>query len=189
MKARWMLAMASALALALLTLDRFPWSVSAADAALAPGAPGGLIAAGMCPANAKPADLSFTLKDLDNKDVKLASFKGKVILLDFWATWCGPCKIEIPWFIEFQNKYGKDGLQVIGISVDDPLSKLKPYVSAAKMNYPVLQGLDHDDVQDALGPVLGVPVTVVISRDAKVCAKHVGLSSKPDFEKEIKSLL
>ena len=93
-----------------------------------------------------------------------------------------PCKIEIPWFIEFQNKYGKDGLQVVGVSIDDTQAKLKPYVAQMKMNYPVLQGLDHDDIQDAYGPLFGIPVTVVISRDGKVCAKHVGLSSKDGFE-------
>jgi thiol-disulfide isomerase/thioredoxin len=112
-----------------------------------------------------------------------------VILLDFWATWCGPCKIEIPWFVEFQNKYGKDGLQVVGVSIDDTVEKLKPYVANAKMNYIVLQGLDHDDVQDAFGPMFGIPVTAVISRDGRICAKHVGLSSKDAFEREIKSLL
>ena len=177
------------LALALLTLNASPaWHVDRADACRptcrgpAPGDVG-------CPANAKPANLNFTLKDVDGKDVKLASLKGKVVLLDFWATWCGPCKIEIPWFIEFQQKYGKDGLQVVGVSVDDTLAKLKPYVTQMKMNYPVLQGLDHDDIQDAYGPLFGIPVTVVISRDGKVCAKHTGLSSKDGFEREIKSLL
>ena len=142
-----------------------------------------------CPADAKKAKLEFTLKDLSNQDVKLSAFKGKVILLDFWATWCGPCKIEIPWFVEFQNKYGKNGLQVVGVSVDDTLDKLQPYVAKAKMNYIVLQGLDHDDLQDAFGPMFGIPITAVISRDGKVCAKHVGLSSKDAFENEIKSLL
>jgi thiol-disulfide isomerase/thioredoxin len=102
-----------------------------------------------CPANAKPAPLDFVLKDVANKDVRLSDFRGKVILLDFWATWCGPCKVEIPWFIEFQQKYGKAGLQVIGISADDPLDKLAPFVKAMKMSYPVLQGLGKDNVQDA----------------------------------------
>src|SRR5499425_1419878 len=137
MKTRWVLAAVASLALAVLTLPADPWPEL--KAAFAAGGPA-------CPANAKPANLNFTLKDLNNKDVKLSSFKGKVILLDFWATWCGPCKIEIPWFIEFQNKYGKAGLQVIGISVDDELPKLKPYVDTMKMNYVVLQGLNHDDV-------------------------------------------
>src|SRR5262245_21458749 len=141
---RWTLAATSALALALLTLNvDLPLPHTAIADAFGDGVPA------RCRANAKPANLNFTLKDMQNKDVKLSAFKGKVILLDFWATWCGPCKIEIPWFMEFQNKYGKDGLQVIGISVDDTLDKLKPFVADMKMNYPVLQGLDHDDVQDA----------------------------------------
>jgi thiol-disulfide isomerase/thioredoxin len=182
---RWTIATVSAAALAVLTLPVplpiFGHAHSDLEAAAANG--------GACPANAKPANLNFTLKDLNNKDVNLASFKGKVILLDFWATWCGPCKIEIPWFIEFQKKYGKDGLQVIGVSIDDTLDKLKPFATEYKMNYFVLQGLDHDDLQDAFGPMFGVPVTVVISRTGKVCLKHVGLGSKPDFENAIKSLL
>ena len=85
----------------------------------------------------KPAP-EFTLKDADGKTVHLSDYKGKVVLLDFFATWCGPCKIEIPWFMEFQQKYGKDGLQVVGVSIDDTLDKLKPYVASMKMNYPIL---------------------------------------------------
>lgn len=185
MKIRWAIAAVGALALALLTLNAAPEWPFHFTGATAAGTP----ATFACPANAKPANLNFTLRDLDNKDVRLASLKGKVILLDFWATWCGPCKIEIPWFIEFQQKYGKSGLQVVGVSVDDPLEKLKPYVGQMKMNYLVLQGLDHDEVQDAFGPIFGIPVTAVISRDGKVCAKHTGLTSKDAFEKEIKSLL
>ena len=181
MRMRWMVAAASALALALLTSDVplplwFDWPATAAEGAA-------------CPANSKPANLNFTLKDMNGKDVRLSDYKGKVILLDFWATWCGPCKVEIPWFVEFQQKYGARGLQVIGVSVDDTVEKLKPYVSQFKMNYPVLQGLNHDDVQDAYGPMWAIPVTAVISRDGKICGKHMGLGSKPSFENEIKSLL
>jgi thiol-disulfide isomerase/thioredoxin len=185
MTLRWIIASVGALALALLTLNADPdWMFHRAGASAA-GAPG----TSACPASAKPANLNFTLKDMANKDLSLSSLKGKVVLLDFWATWCGPCKIEIPWFIEFQQKYGKDGLQVVGVSIDDTLDKLKPYVAQMKMNYTVLQGLDHDDLQDAYGPLFGIPVTVLISRDGRKCAKHVGLSSKDAFEKEIKSLL
>jgi peroxiredoxin len=182
MQVRWVIATTSALALALLTLSvplplPFDHAEASADGANA------------CPANAKQANLNFTLKDVNNKDVNLSSYKGKVILLDFWATWCGPCKIEIPWFLEFQTKYAKDGLQVIGVSVDDTVDKLKPFISQMKMTYPVLQGLDHDDMQDAYGPIFGVPVTVLISRDGKICRKHTGLGSKDEFEKTIKALL
>jgi thiol-disulfide isomerase/thioredoxin len=178
MRVRWIVAAVGALALALLTLDTSElWF----DSALASG--------GACPANAKPANLNFTLKDVQGKNVRLSDYKGKVILLDFWATWCGPCKIEIPWFVEFQNKYGPQGFQVVGVSVDDTVEMLRPYVKNLKMNYPVLLGLHHDDIQDAYGPLWGIPVTAVISRDARICAKHSGISSKENFEKEIKSLL
>ena len=181
MRLRWAMAAVGALALALLTLNVDLPGIVGADA-FAP-------ATSACPANAKPANLNFTLKDMQGKNVTLASLKGKVIVLDFWATWCGPCKIEIPWFMEFQNKYGKSGLQVVGVSVDDTIDKLKPYVADMKMNYPILQGLGHDDVQDAYGPMWGIPVTVLISRDGKICAKHTGMSAKEAFEDEIRSLL
>jgi len=160
-----------------------------------------LPAAAACPADAKLANLDFTMNDMTGKAVKLADFKGKVILLDFWATWCGPCKYEIPGFVELQDEYGKDGLQVIGVSVDDTVEKLTPFVKQYKMNYPVLIGLGHDEVQDAYGPVIGIPISFVISRDGRICARHIGLpptksgatplaqSVKETFEAEITALL
>ena len=182
MRIRWAIAVLGALALALLTLSvPLPWVSHRADPTVA--------STGACPVDAKPANLDFTLKDVNGRDVTLSAYKGKVILLDFWATWCGPCKVEIPWFVELQTKYGKDGLQTLGVSVDDTVDKLKPYVNQLKMNYPVLQGLGHDDVQDAYGPLWGIPVTVVISRAGKICKKHIGFSTKESFENEIKSLL
>jgi thiol-disulfide isomerase/thioredoxin len=181
MRTRWVIAGASALALALLTMGApLRWPLFG-DQSVTNGP--------ACPADAKPANLDFTLKDMKNQDVRLSSFKGKVILLDFWATWCAPCKVEIPWFIEFQEKYGAQGFQVVGISVDDTLDQLAPYVSELNMNYVVLQGLGRDDVQDTYGPMYGIPVTVLISRDGKICAKHVGMSAKEAIEDEIKSLL
>ena len=81
-----------------------------------------------CDPKGKPAQLDFTLKDMNGKDVTLSAYKGKVILLDFWATSCGPCKIEIPGFVEMYKKYGPEGFVVLGVSVDDPVSKLKPFV-------------------------------------------------------------
>src|SRR3954466_6762060 len=142
MKMQWAIAALGALALALLTLSvplPLPWGSHYADADTT-------VASGnACQANAKSANLDFTLKDVNGANVTLSDYKGKVILIDFWATWCGPCKVEIPWFVELQSKYGKDGLQALGVSVDDTVDKLKPYVAELKMNYPVLQGLGHDD--------------------------------------------
>jgi len=191
MNLKWIAAAVSALALALLTLSADPWHTSDMNLSAAADGPA-------CPASAKPAKLNFTLKDLQNKDVTLASYKGKVLVLDFWATWCGPCKIEIPWFVEFQNKYGKDGLQVVGVLTEDTAAKARPFVKEWKMNYTILRGNDpakeddtelREDLDTAFGPMFGLPVTFVISRDGKICSKHVGLSAKDTFEKEIKALL
>lgn len=185
---RWIVAVAGVGALAWLITGsglpgmRRPASAPSSAAATPPPADA-------CPADAPPAALDFTLKTVDETPVSLADYKGKVVLLDFWATWCGPCKVEIPGFIELQDKYGKDGFQVLGVSVDDTADKLKPYVAEMKMNYPVLQGLGHDDLLDAYGPMFGIPVSVVISRDGKVCARHTGLTDKATFEQQIKALL
>jgi thiol-disulfide isomerase/thioredoxin len=141
-----------------------------------------------CEANAKPANLDFAIKDLDGKDVKLSAYKGKVILLNFWATWCGPCKAEIPGFVELQDKY-KEDLVVIGYSVDDTADKARPFMDQYKMNYPVLLGLGREDVQDAYGPIWGIPASFLISKDGKLCKRHMGIAPKETFEKEIKALL
>ena len=179
MRFRWTLATLAAAALAWTTINaEMPWLVAGAFAP----------ATTSCPADA-PLAKNFTLKDINNRDVRLSDFKGKVVLLDFWATWCGPCKVEIPWFLEFQKQYGKQGFQVIGISTDDPIAKLKPYVADMKMTYPVLQGLGRDDVVDAYNPMPALPTTLMISRDGKICGRHIGLTGKDFFEAEIKSLL
>jgi len=136
----------------------------------------------------KPAQLDFTLKDMHGVDVHLASFKGKVILLNFWATWCGPCRAEIPSLVELQEQY-KDDLVVLGLSVDDTAEKLLPYAAEFKMNYPVLVGNGREDVQEAFGPLFGIPVSVIIGRDGVIAKKHSGIATKEQIEREIKTLL
>lgn len=141
-----------------------------------------------CDADAAPARLDFSIKDMDGKDVPLSTYKGKVILLNFWATWCGPCKAEIPGFVELQDKYKKD-LIVVGYSVDDTAEKARPFIEEYKMNYPVLLGLGREDVQDAYGPIWGIPASFLISKDGKVCKRHMGIAPKETFEREIQKLL
>jgi thiol-disulfide isomerase/thioredoxin len=156
-----------------------------------PQAPAG----GRCDASAKPANLNFTLKDMSGKDVRLADYKGKVILLNFWATWCPPCRMEIPAFVGLQKRYGGQGLVVLGVSVDDPMDKLPPFAREFNVNYPLLVGLDRQDIQDAYGPIFGIPVSVLISRDGKICGRHAGVRSSSrdgierQYEEEIKALM
>ena len=141
-----------------------------------------------CMADAKPAKMDFSMKDLDGKTVSLASFKGKVVLLNFWATWCGPCKAEIPGFVELQAKY-KDKLAVVGYSVDDTADKARAFANEYKINYPILLGEGKEDVQDAYGPIWGIPASFVISKDGKVCRRHMGIAPKALFEKELTALM
>jgi cytochrome c biogenesis protein CcmG/thiol:disulfide interchange protein DsbE len=141
-----------------------------------------------CMANAKPANFNFKIKDLDGKEVELASFKGKVVLLNFWATWCGPCKAEIPGFVELQAKY-RDQLTIIGYSVDDDATKARAFAQEYKMNYPILLGEGREDVQDAFGPIWGIPASFLVSKDGRVCKKHLGIAPKNVFEKEITALI
>jgi thiol-disulfide isomerase/thioredoxin len=136
----------------------------------------------------RPAPLHYTLKDMNGVDVKLATFKGKVIVLNFWATWCPPCELEIPDLVEIQKAY-PDDVVILGVSIDDTAEQLKPYAAEKQMNYPVLVGLDHEDLQDAYGPMFGIPVSVFIDRDGVIAKRHSGIFSKEQFEREIKALL
>jgi cytochrome c biogenesis protein CcmG/thiol:disulfide interchange protein DsbE len=142
-----------------------------------------------CPVDAKPANLDFTLQDMNGESVTLSDYAGKVLLVDFWATWCGPCKVEIPGFVELYDKYRDQGFEIVGMLVEDQIAKAKPFAEEFKMNYPVLDGDKRDDIQEAFGPIWGLPTAVLISRDGKICKKHSGFTSKEQFEEEIKGLL
>ena len=136
----------------------------------------------------KAAPLNYTVKDMNGADVNFASFKGKIILLNFWATWCHPCKEEIPDLVILQEQY-KDDLVVLGFSVDDTPGQLKEDAPKYKMNYPVLVGLGHENIQEAYGPMWGIPVTVIIDRNGQIAKKQSGIRSLEQFENEIKKLL
>ena len=130
----------------------------------------------------------FELKDADGKTVRLSDYKGKVVLLDFWATWCGPCKIEIPWFIEFERTYKDKGFAVIGVAMDDEgWTVVKPFISDLAINYRVLGG--NDKIGDLYGGIEALPTTFLIGRDGKIAATHVGLTGKDEFEDGIKKLM
>ena len=146
------------------------------------GADAGLSAVGM------DAPLHFTLKDVNGVDVKLASFKGKVILVNFWATWCGPCKVEMPDLIELQAEY-PDQLVVLGIDVLDDWSRVKPFADTIKVNYPLLDANNRKDVEDAFGPMWGLPTSVIVGRDGKVAKRHSGIATKEQFKQYVESLL
>jgi len=171
-------------AAALLASAIVPWSAAAYSRP--PSAPA--IVDDVCEANARQAKLNFTLKDMNDAKVKLADFKGKVIVLNFWATWCVARKTEIPEFVELQDQYGGQGVQFIGLSVDDTLAKLKPYVAEYRMNYPVLQGRGHDEVLDAFAPIKSLPVTILIRRDGTICKRHKDAVAKDTLESELKAL-
>ncbi|MGA3055340.1 MAG: redoxin domain-containing protein [Candidatus Korobacteraceae bacterium] len=129
----------------------------------------------------------FSLQDLNGQPLALADYRGKVVLLDFWATWCAPCLDEIPHFVALQNEYREQGLQVIGISMDDGPKPVRDFYQRFKMNYPVALGTEK--LAQAYGGVLGLPVTFLIGRDGQVAAKYIGEVQMPVVEQEIKSLL
>jgi peroxiredoxin len=129
----------------------------------------------------------FSLPDLDGRPLDLAQYRGKVVLLDFWATWCAPCRDEIPHYVQWQDKYGGQGLQVIGISMDDGPKPVREFYREFKMNYPVAVGTEQ--VAQAYGGILGLPVTFLIDRDGRVAAKYTGAVEMTKVEQEFQALL
>lgn len=136
----------------------------------------------------------FSLQNAEGQVVNAAEFKGKVLILDFWATWCPPCREEIPHFIELQNQYGEQGLQVVGISVDQQgWAVVKPFIQENGINYPILMYTEdvYKDYQELIEPAMrdGIPFTFIIDRQGNVREKFVGYRDKSVFETAIKPLL
>src|SRR6266851_5091360 len=147
--------------------------------------------------NKQAAYPDFTLKDLDDHDVSLSHFKGKVVLVNFWATWCGPCRIEIPWLMELQDKYAARGFTVLGVAMDEEgKSAVAPFVrkerfkvdgTAQSVNYPIVLG--NDATSDKFGGLIGFPTSVLISKDGRVVKRVDGLVSYDEIDKAIQSQL
>src|ERR1019366_119576 len=134
-----------------------------------------------------PAAPAFSLTDITGQPLKLSDFHGKVVVLDFWATWCGPCRIEIPGFIELQKRYGSQGFSMIGISMDDSPEPVVDFYKELQMDYPVAVG--NSRLGEIYGGIQGLPTTFLIGRDGRIYAKHVGATDPNVFETEIKELL
>jgi thiol-disulfide isomerase/thioredoxin len=196
MRIRWAIAVVGIVALAALTVTtQMPWLTRRQPAmqeirrdplreAETPGGPAMLA----CPADAKRANLDFTMKDASGQDVSLSRYKGKVIVLDFWATWCGPCKIEIPWFQEFERQNKDKGFAVIGVAMDEEgWDVVKPFAKYVGINYRLVIG--DETITHLYGGVEAMPTTFLIDREGRIASVHVGLSSKRDFEDEIQELL
>jgi len=134
--------------------------------------------------NASP---EFTVTDIDGKKRSLSDYRGKVVLLDFWATWCTPCRAEIPHFVEMQQKYGPQGFQVVGISMDDDAKPVKEFYRQFNMNYPVAVG--DDKLAQSFGGVLGLPVNFIIDREGRIHAKYLGATDVSVIDKAVSDLL
>ena len=143
----------------------------------------------VCNVTRRKVNLNFSAKDINGKDVRLSQYKGQVVLLNFWATWCGPCRREIPSLMALYRDYKDRGFVVLGVSVDKEVRLVKPYAREMKMNYPVLIGAGHEQFNEAFSPFIGFPTSVMLERDGTVCVRHVGLPSRSLLEQQIDALL
>jgi len=130
----------------------------------------------------------FSLESLDGRMLRLSDFRGKAVVLNFWATWCQPCKIEMPWFVELQKQYGPDGLQFLGVAMDDSSPKdIGEFAGSMGVNYPILIG--KEAVGTAYGGVQFLPETFYIDRNGKVVDRAFGLKGRGEIEDDIKKIL
>ncbi len=181
----------------------YEYRKQAAERLLASAAKGELVVSAdeapqyLSPLKGQPAP-AFTLEDLSGKKVSLASYKGKAVLINFWATWCGPCKIETPWLIDLRNQYAAEGFEVLGISADDidrgdpqklsdEKKEIARFVQQMHMPYPVL--IDGDSLSKPYGGLDELPASFFVDRNGTVIAAQLGLTSKDEIEANIKKAL
>jgi peroxiredoxin len=130
----------------------------------------------------------FTLSDASGNAITLSALRGKVVLLNFWATWCTPCNQEIPWFVELQNSHRSAGLEIIGVSLDEGgWEAVKPFIEARHVNYRVAIG--NQEIAGLYGGVSSLPATFIIDRSGRIAAVHVGLCSQREYEGDISAAL
>lgn len=131
---------------------------------------------------------NFSLKTADGKTLELKKLQGKVVVVNFWATWCRPCQAEIPGFLEIYKQYKPKGLEIVGISLDqDGWKPVKPFIETYKIVYPIVVG--NADLAEAYGGIEGIPTTFVVDRKGNIVKKHVGYMDKESFENLIKGVL
>lgn len=143
------------------------------------------------PASKRQVAPDFEVKDANGQAFHLADYRGKVVLLNFWATWCGPCKIEIPWFMDFERNYKSRGFAVVGVSLDDDgWEAVRPYLARRQVNYRVALGnLQIEQLYGGSSGIESLPTSFLIDRDGKVAGVHIGLISKSDYQNELEELL
>jgi cytochrome c biogenesis protein CcmG/thiol:disulfide interchange protein DsbE len=203
------------LGITLFVLAAFAWAgwanwmyrKQAAEKAMANTAKAELVPAGSddasmytsSPLLGKPAP-NFTLQDVNGKKVSLADYKGKAVLINFWATWCGPCKLETPWLVELRDQYAAKGFEILGVSAEgDELApddaagwarqkkEIAEFMKKERMDYPVL--IDGDSISHAFGGLEAMPTSFWVDRKGKVVAAQLGISSKDDMEGKIRKAL
>jgi peroxiredoxin len=137
----------------------------------------------------KPGSMApnFELKTPDGKPVKLSDYRGKAVLLNFWATWCGPCKVETPWLVDFYKQYQPQGLEVVGVAMDSEHDEIPKFVKDMDINYTIVEGTEN--VSDAYGGLDGYPVNFFVDRNGKIVDVVIGLRSHSDMEDDIKKVL
>jgi thiol-disulfide isomerase/thioredoxin len=172
-----------------MTLTRTRAALFTFAALLAAIAPRVHAADDVCNVARRKVNLDFTVKDVAGRNVRLSQYQGQVVLLNFWATWCAPCKREIPSLLALYRDYKARGFVVLGVSVDKEVRLVEPYARAMKMNYPVLIGAGREEFNDEFGPFIGFPTSVMLARDGRMCVRHVGVPSPSLLERQIQALL